>query len=163
MTEPTDQQTTHNRALPQRARWLSRLAPWLLIGAIVLFYAITNWLWLTDNVTSTGWDKPRHLARSLYYDQLLSQPSIKSLFTVVVGDPVRTPLFPASASIMYRLFGRDPDVAAMVNILYLVVALAATYGIGKRWRGPVLGLIAIALLALFPMYYSMSRYFYLEF
>jgi len=147
----------------RQTKWLSRLAPWLLIGAIVLFYAVTNWLWLADNVTSTGWDKPRHLARSLYYDQLLSQPSIRSLFTVVVGDPVRTPLFPASATIMYRLFGRDPDVAAMVNILYLAVALAATYGIGRRWRGTALGLIAVALLAVFPMYYSMSRYFYLEF
>ncbi|MBN1134934.1 MAG: SGNH/GDSL hydrolase family protein, partial [Anaerolineae bacterium] len=136
---------------------------WLLIGAIVLFYAVTNWQWLTDNVTSTGWDKPRHLARSLQYHHLLSQPSIQSLFAVVVGDPVRTPLFPASATIMYRLFGRDPDVAAMVNILYLAVALAAAYGIGRRWRGPALGLIAVALLALFPMYYSMSRYFYIEF
>ena len=154
MTESTER---------QRTKWLPRLAPWLLIGAIVLFYAITNWQWLTENVTSTGWDKPRHLARSLYYNQLLSQPSIQSLFTVVVGDPVRTPLFPASAAIMYQLFGRDPDVAAMVNILYLTVALAATYGIGRRWRGPLLGLIAVALLAVFPMYYSMSRYFYLEF
>ena len=142
----------------QRTKWLARLAPWLLIGAIVLFYAVTNWQWLTENVTSTGWDKPRHLARSLYYNQLLSQPSIQSLFTVVVGDPVRTPLFPASATIMYQLFGRDPDVAAMVNILYLAVALAATYGIGRRWqsagaspvRGPLLGLIAVALLAVFP-------------
>ena len=162
MTESTER---------QRTKWLARLAPWLLIGAIVIFYAIANWQWLAENVTSTGWDKPRHLARSLYYNQLLSQPSIQSLFTVVVGDPVRTPLFPASATIMYQLFGRDPDVAAMVNILYLAVALAATYGIGRRWqsagaspvRGPLLGLIAVALLAVFPMYYSMSRYFYLEF
>jgi len=82
---------------------------------------------------------------------------------VVVGDPVRTPLFPASATIMYQLFGRDPDVAAMVNILYLAVALVATYGIGRRWRGPALGLIAVAVLAILPMYYCMSRYFYLEF
>ena len=150
-------------AAKQRTKWLARLAPWLLIGAIVLFYAIANWQWLTDNVTSTGWDKPSHLARSLHYDQLLRQPSIQSLFTVVVGDPVRTPLFPASATIMYRLFGRDPDVAAMVNTLYLAVALAATYGIGRRWRGPALGLTAVAVLSILPMYYCMSRYFYLEF
>ena len=149
-------------AAKQRTKWLARLAPWLLIGAIVLFYAVSNWQWLTDNVTSTGWDKPSHLARSLHYDQLLRQPSIQSLFTVVVGDPVRTPLFPASATIMYRLFGRDPDVATMVNILYLAVALAATYGIGRRWGGPALGLIAVAVLAVLPMYYCMSRYFYLE-
>jgi 4-amino-4-deoxy-L-arabinose transferase-like glycosyltransferase/lysophospholipase L1-like esterase len=147
----------------RRSTWLYRLAPWLFIGAIIVFYAVTNWQWLTENVTSTGWDKPRHLARSLYYNQLLSQPSIQSVFTVVVGDPVRTPLFPASATIMYQLFGRDPDVAAMVNILYLAVGLAATYGIGRRWHGRALGLIAVALLAVFPMYYSMSRYFYLEF
>lgn len=151
-----------------RAGRLARLAPWLLIGGLVLFFAVTNWLWLTENVTSTGWDKPRHLARSLYYAQILSQPSIRSLFTVVISDPVRTPLFPASAAIMYWLFGRTADVATMVNILYLAAGLAATYGIGRRWarssgQSRTLGLVAVALLATFPMYYAMSRYFYLEF
>ena len=143
--------------------WLVRLAPWLLIGGLVLFHAANNWIWLTENVTSTGWDKPRHLARSLNYTDMLSTVSIQSLFGVMISDPVRPPLFPASAGILYKLFGYTADVATMVNVLYMAIALAATYGIGRRWGGQRLGLVSVVLLALFPMFYSMSRYFYLEF
>ncbi len=143
--------------------WLTRLAPWLLVGGLVLFHALNNWLWLSENVTSTGWDKPRHLARSLHYAHLLSAPTLQSLFDLMTGDMVRPPLFPASAAILYALFGRTADVATMVNVVYLALALAATYGIGRRWGGRRLGMVSAALLAFFPMFYSMSRYFYLEF
>jgi 4-amino-4-deoxy-L-arabinose transferase-like glycosyltransferase len=154
-----------------RISWLVRLAPWLLIGGLVLFHAVNNWIWLSENVTSTGWDKPRHLARSLSYAQMLSPPSAQSLFQVMISDPVRPPFFPASASIMYWLFGKSADVATMINVIYMAIALVATYGIGQRWgrsaypgtSGIRLGLVSVLLLAIFPMFFAMSRYFYLEF
>jgi 4-amino-4-deoxy-L-arabinose transferase-like glycosyltransferase len=151
---------------------LARLAPWLALGALLLFHAANNWIWLVENVTSTGWDKPRHLARSLNYTQMLSPPTIHSLFGLMISDPVRPPLFPASAAIMYKLFGYTADVATMVNVIYLAIALAATYGIGYLWgrrargdrgAGVRLGLASAVLVAFLPMFYSMSRYFYLEF
>jgi 4-amino-4-deoxy-L-arabinose transferase-like glycosyltransferase len=147
----------------RQASWLARLVPWLVIGGLVLFHATNNWSWLSENVTSTGWDKPRHLARSLSYTDMLSPVTVQSLFGMMISDPVRPPLFPASAGIMYRLFGYTADVATMINVLYMAIALAATYGIGRRWGGRRPGLVAAILLALFPMFYSMSRYFYLEF
>ncbi|MFC2015586.1 ArnT family glycosyltransferase [Chloroflexota bacterium] len=142
---------------------LKRAGPWLVLAGLVLFHAANNWRWLVENVTSTGWDKPRHLARSLNYAGMLWPVSLRSLFGMMVSDPVRPPLFPASAAIMYWLFGETADVATMVNILYLAIALAATYGIGRRWAGQRIGLLSAVLLAFFPMFYSMSRYFYLEF
>ena len=161
MTESTTRtRTDHNR---KPRAFLARLAPWLLIGGLVLFHAINNWVWLEQNVTWAGWDKPRHLAHSLNYAQMLSPISIQSLFDVMVSDPIRPPLFPASAAIMYALFGRTADVATMINVLYMAIALAATYGIGQRWSGRRLGLVSVVLLALFPMFYAMSRHFYLEF
>ncbi len=154
-----------------KTSWLVRLAPWLLIGGLVLFHAANNWIWLSENETSTGWDKPRHLARSLSFAQMLSPPSTQSLFQVMISDPVRPPFFPASASIMYWLFGKSADVATMINVVYMAIALAATYGIGRRWgksaypgtSGIRLGLVSVLLLAIFPMFFAMSRYFYLEF
>ncbi len=155
MAEPTDRADTASR--------ISRLGPWLLVGGLLLFHAVNNWLWLVENVTSTGWDKPRHLARSLSYTQMLSSPTVKSLFDVMTSDPVRPPLFPASAAPMYWLFGRSADVAVMVNIVYMAIMLAATYGLGRRWGGRCQAMVSVVLLATFPMFYSMSRYFYLEF
>lgn len=142
---------------------LPRLAPWLLIGGVVVFHAINNWIWLAANVTWTGWDKARHLTQSLAYAEMLRSLSLQSLFEITIADPIRPPLFGASASILYALFGRSEDVAVMVQILYMVVALAATYSIGHRWGGRRVGLVAVALVSLFPMFYAMSRYFYIEF
>ena len=87
------------QTVKHRTLWLVRLAPWLVIGGLVVFHAANNWIWLQENVTWTGWDKARHLARSLSYTQMLSSLSLQSLFNVVVSDPVRTPVFPASAAI----------------------------------------------------------------
>jgi 4-amino-4-deoxy-L-arabinose transferase-like glycosyltransferase len=146
-----------------RTARLAAWSPWLLVGGWVLFHAANNWIWLVQNVTWTGWDKARHLAWSLQYSHLLGQLSIRSLFQVMVGDSIRPPFFAASASVMYALFGRTADVATMVNVIYMTIALAATYGIGRRWGGRWLGLVSVALLSIFPMFYAMSRYFYLEF
>jgi len=143
--------------------WLASLAPWLLVGGLVVFHAVNNWRWLAQNVTLTGWDRPRHLAISLSYARTLSSITIHSLFNVMVSDPIRPPLFPASATPLYRLFGWSSDLATMANVGYMAIALAATYGIGRRWGGRRLGLISAALLAFFPMFYAMSRYFYIEF
>ena len=142
---------------------MARLSSWLIVVGLVLFHAVNNWIWLVRNVTWTGWDKARHLAQSLAYFHQLGQFSLQSLFAVMVSDPIRPPFFAASASPMYALFGRTADVATMVNVVYMAIALGATYAIGRRWGGSRLGLVATALLAFFPMFYAMSRYFYLEF
>jgi 4-amino-4-deoxy-L-arabinose transferase-like glycosyltransferase len=148
---------------PRRHGWAVRLAPWLLIGALLVFHGLNNWIWLADNVTWAGWDKPRHLAQSLRYDQLFDSLSLQSLFTVMTSDSIRPPLIPASATVLYRLFGRTADVATMTNMFYMAILLATTYALGRRWGGLRLGLLSAALLAFFPMFYAMSRHFYLEF
>lgn len=154
----------HGAAEPgHTATGVLRLAPWLLVGGLVLFHAVNNWLWLAENVTLTGWDRPRHLAHSLSYARMLSPLTVRSLFGVMVSDPVRPPLVPASAAPLYWLFGWSSDVATMVNVIYMAILLAATYGIGRQWGGQRLGLVSVALLACFPMFYAMSRSFYLEF
>jgi 4-amino-4-deoxy-L-arabinose transferase-like glycosyltransferase len=147
----------------QDKSWLTRLAPCLLVGGLVVFHAANNWMWLVENVTITGWDKAGHLMRSLNYTRLLSPVSIESLFQVVISDPVRPPLFPVSAGPMWVLFGTSSDAATMINVLYMAIVLGATYGLGQRWGGRRLGLLSVALLGSFPMFYAMSRYFYLEF
>jgi 4-amino-4-deoxy-L-arabinose transferase-like glycosyltransferase len=158
--EDHDSTSSDHGRIPAR---IAHLAPWLLIAGLVLFHAINNWLWLTENVTLTGWDRPRHLAHSLNFARMLSPISIQSLFDVMVSDPVRPPIFPVSAAPLYWFFGWTSDVATMINVLYMAILLAATYGIGKRWAGSVLGMVSVVLLACFPMFYAMSRHFYLEF
>ena len=75
----------------QRAMWLPRLAPWLLIGGLVLFHGLNNWIWLVDNVTLTGWDRPRHLETcgSLdVQDEVQDASDVHQYFRPVADDDV---------------------------------------------------------------------------
>ena len=142
---------------------LDRFGPALLITALVAWHTVHNWIWLSDNTVLTGWDKARHLVQSLTYNNLLTPLTLRTFFNALISDSVRPPFAPMAAVPLYRLFGTSSDVAAMLNILYLAVALVATYKIGVLLRGRSLGVLSVLLLALFPMFYAMSRYFYLEF
>jgi 4-amino-4-deoxy-L-arabinose transferase-like glycosyltransferase len=146
-----------------RSRWLVRLAPWILILALVAFHAINNWIWLTKNVVIPGWDRPAHLGRSLAYYATLTPLSWHGLFSASVQDAIRPPFFFASATPLYWAFGTSSDVATMVNILYWFVLLASVYGLGVELGSRRLGVWAAILTALVPMLYAMSRSFYIEF
>ncbi len=143
--------------------WLARLAPWALILAVVAFQAVNNWIWLSRNTVIPGWDRPAHLARSLAYYAALTPLTWQGLFKASVLDPIRPPLFPASATPLYWLFGLSDDVATMVNIIYWLILLASVYGLGAHLGGWRLGIWGVLLTALTPLLYGMSRSFYFEF
>lgn len=142
---------------------LDRYGPALLIATVVAWHGIHNWLWLTQNVVLYGWDKARHTAQSLAYNSMMTPLSLRSFFGVFVSDTVRPPMGPLSAVPMYRLFGISGDVAAMVNIVYLVAILVAIWRLGVVLGGRKLGAMSVILVALLPMFYAMPRYFLLEF
>lgn len=144
-------------------REMRRFAPALLIAALVAWHGVHNWLWLQQNTVLTGWDKARHLAQSLAYNNLLTPLTLRSFFAALISDTVRPPLAPMSAVLPYRLFGVSGDIAAMANLVYLAVTLIASWKLGALLGGRRLAALSVVLLALFPMFYAMSRYFYLEF
>ena len=144
-------------------RVLGRLAPWLLILGLVAFHAANNWIWLTKNVVTPGWDRPAHLGRSLAYYSTLTPLNWQGLFKATIQDPIRPPLFFASATPLYWAFGTSIDVAIMVNIVYWLVLIGSVYGLGAHLRGWRLGTWGAVLAALLPLLYGMSRSFYIEF
>ncbi|MGD2206199.1 MAG: glycosyltransferase family 39 protein, partial [Anaerolineae bacterium] len=146
-----------------RGGLLTRLAPWVLILGLVAFHAVNNWIWLTKNVVIPGWDRPAHLGRSLAYYGALTPLSWQGLFEATVKDPIRPPLFFASATPLYWTFGTSIDVAIMVNIAFWLVLLASIYGLGAFIGGRQLGIWGAVLTALVPLLYAMSRSFYIEF
>ncbi len=138
-------------------------APLLLVLGLSLFHAVNNWIWLSKNLIPQGWDRIGALVNSLYYHRTLSHLSLQTLFRAITQDEYRPPLFGLTMAGMYRLFGVSADVAVMANVAYMVVLLAATYGIGLALGGRRLGLWSTALVAFIPLVFSMSRYSYSEF
>jgi len=128
---------------------------------------VNNWLWLVTNATSTGWDRPKQLLYLLTYDRILKHVDIKSLFQAVTFNDGKwsyyPPLFHFSALPWQRFLGVSEDVAAMTNVIYMAVLLLSVYGIGARMFDRQVGLLASCLVSLFPMSFSMARYYYLDY
>lgn len=142
---------------------LDRQAPALLVLGLSLFHALNNWIWLSKNLIPEGWDRIGALVNSLYYHRTLSRVSLQTLFQAITQDEYRPPLFGLSMAGMYKLFGVSADVAVMANVIYMVLLLTASYGIGARLGGRRLGMWSTAVVALIPLVFSMSRYSYSEF
>ncbi len=135
----------------------------LVLTGLWAFHTLANWVWLSKNVMTRGWDRIGALINSLFYYDTLSTLSWQALFKATVQDDFRPPLFGVSMALMYKLFGVSPDVAVMVNAIYWIILLVACYGIGSRLGGQRLGLLSAVLVALLPLVYAMSRYSYFEF
>jgi 4-amino-4-deoxy-L-arabinose transferase-like glycosyltransferase len=60
------------------------------------------------------------------------------------------PGYPALVAVPYRLFGHDPAFARAINVIAAGVSIVLVYAIGRRLFSPQVGLVAAALLAVFP-------------
>jgi 4-amino-4-deoxy-L-arabinose transferase-like glycosyltransferase len=161
------QMVTENRATKSgpgavkgflRQRWHQ-----VLLGLLIAAQLAVNRAWLSTNLVLLGWDRPRHLIESLVYNDILRQVSPQSLFEAWVHSGYYPPLFHWAMVAFYRLFGISMDVAASVNMVFLVVLLVAAYGIGSRLGGKGVGLLSTFITSTLPMIFAMSRYTYIEF
>jgi len=135
----------------------------LLLFLLIAFQLTINWAWLSTNVTIIGWDRPRHLIESLVYSDILEQIDLGSLFQALTHSGYYPPLFHLSMVAFYKLLGVSMDVAAMVNMVYLIILLISAYGIGREIGGKGIGLLAAFITSTLPMVFAMSRYTYMEF
>ncbi len=134
-----------------------------VISALTLFFGAVNWHWLRVNVVTYGWDRMDHLITSLAYNDILHTITPQSIFSALVYSNYYPPFVHLTVWVFYKLFGVNEDVAVMVNVIYLLVLLLATWSIAERIGGGRVAALAVTLLGIFPMIFAMSRYLYLDF
>ena len=130
---------------------------------LTLVFALVNWHWLTANVVTYGWDRMDHLITSLVYNDMVRAWSAHTPFDLLSYSGYYPPLFHYGIVALYRIFGVDEDVAAMVNVFYLACLLGGTYAITRRMAGRWTALLAAFVVGVFPMIFAMSRYLYIDF
>jgi len=135
----------------------------LVVGTLTLFFGLVNWMWLRANVVTYGWDRMDHLIASLAYNNMLGTLSPPSLFEALAWSDYYPPLVHLVVVMGYKIFGVNEDVAAMMNVLYLLLLLGAVWHIGRRLGGLAVALLATLVISTFPMIYTMSRYLYIDF
>ena len=126
-----------------RTTWLARVAPWLLVGGLVLFHAINNWAWLVENVTSTGWDTSRHLAFSLLFEPVWANSYLRvrtglALFALLAVPTALVILDPPFGRRWVRRLSRG--LLLSLTGLWLAVAVGAAARQQLSTLRPSLGL-----------------------
>ena len=93
-----------------------------------------------------------YTTESYYQDTAINLITFKSYSQ---GDPpvntaYRPPLYPFTLAGVYTIFGKYPQLAIILNNLFIIISLFTTYLIGKK-ISPSIGLISAILFALDPV------------
>lgn len=127
------------------------------LGALWLFHVLLNAAWLRLDNYPPSWDSAHHLSTTLRWLQYWQSPSLANL-QVAAGASSYPPLPYCLVIPFYLIFGREPDVAVLASgALWLGVLLAATYSLGRQIRGGRTGLLAAAVVSLYPLIVALQR------
>lgn len=134
-----------------------------LLGVLWLFYVIFNAVWLRLDNYPPAWDSAHHLTMTLRWLAFWQAPSLDGL-RVVAAASSYPPLPYLVVLPFYLLFGRDADVATLTSgALWLGLLILATYRLGKEVHNSRRsGLLAAAIVSLYPLVVALERDFLLD-
>ncbi len=123
---------------------------WLALAAIVVVAALLRFRELVDLPAEAGCDIPLKL---------------EVVRGMLAGErPIYSPVFPGRevgffylTALYGALFGADQKALKVVSASLSLLTVAALYGLGARWFGRLIGLLAAAGLALSAWHVTMSR------
>ncbi len=131
----------------------------LILSLLFLVSAVSDIVWLTQEIVPTGWDESLHLTKSLqYYDTILAG----QWGTLIKIDDYYPPLYHITPTFFYLLLGNSTDAAIFQNMLYFGLLLISIYGIGKYFGSEQAGLIGAVLISLYPGIVGFRRFFVID-
>ncbi len=136
---------------------MSQRWEYLPLSILVFFHVVNDWVYLNTRVTILYRDWPSHLSRTLMYDEILRQISLRTLFEAMTRTWYRPPLPWLPSVPLYRVFGKSDDVAIMGNSVFMVILILSVYGIGKKLHSKWAGLLAAFLVSTTPILFNLSR------
>ena len=148
----------------------SSLHHWLyraLLGALILSHCVANAVWVHQDRTLRSFDMPPHLEAQLYVFSLFrNEGLVQGLARVLEGNSIAL-IWPATGylpgAILAAIFGHDLPTIRLFNLLFLAITVVCVYRIGVRLRSRAVGLLAAALVTLYPLVYGESRQFSADF
>ena len=135
------------------------------LAAILLLHSLANLHWIHSDATLRGYDMGPHMlgvanAYAVFADRGLADG-------LAWVTQLRNASWPATSYLpqvgLAYLFGLSVEALRSANLLFLALLLGAVYAIGLQIRGRVVGLLAAALVPLFPGVYADSRQVGLDF
>lgn len=132
------------------------------LSTLAVTVALANYFWLKMNQRPPVDDEAYHLLFALKYCEIFGRPPC-NLAVLSYVNSFYPPLFPFFAAVTSHVLGFSGLVPlVMCNVFFLVVTFLSLYSIGLNMGDQRLGVLAACLLALYPMFFHLSRMFMLE-
>ncbi len=143
----------------------SQRQAWLLVALIFAAHAVANLLWVGRDLTLRSQDAGPHLEVQAHLYYLVRQHGLPGLWMVLRGGGGGS--WPTAAYLPWVLLdllcGQHLLLLRLSNLAYLAVALGSTYTLGARLHSAPAGVVAAALLSLYPAVYGEGRQFGLDY
>ncbi len=144
-----------------------------LLGLIIAFHAVNNFIWLKMDNAPRGVDVCCHLTQVLDYriqiKEILSSPvSLVEKLQRFIGllryrEYIWPFLFHVSMACLNIPFDSSTFWLRFANIFYFIILILSTYYIGRKCLNRKAGLLAAFLVSFYPAVYGSSRQFGLDF
>ncbi|MBU1912199.1 MAG: glycosyltransferase family 39 protein, partial [Candidatus Omnitrophica bacterium] len=136
----------------------------VILGALFLFYAVNNYIWLSQNKLPVSYDEGIHLWTSLRFVRAFLHPAHSIFYELIDANTTHwPPLFYFIASLFNLIFGLSYIVSVMTNMLFFLILIVSLYLIGKKLYSPFIGVLSATILSFYPIIYGHSRLFQLDF
>lgn len=137
----------------------NRKKPWLLL--IILFFALTNIIWIIVDQSPPWWDMAAHSAQAVDYFSYLRQGD----FAAIVHDPVaHPPLQYLLTAPFFLIFGVRENIPQLSLLAPLAILLFSVYNITFYFSKNKNIALAAGILTLgYPIMTHFSRIYFLDF
>ena len=145
--------------------WLRHHWPWLALAGILAAHLLVNVLWLQADQTLRAEDQGTQLASAASAYSMVTGEGIAGVWQVLRGV-VGTEQPGAGYLVWVALafvFGQSIFSLRLLNIFYLALLLVSVKYVGQRLHSARAGLLAAALLSLYPCIFGASRQFGADF
>lgn len=139
----------------------SRL-PAALIALLILFHTVANLIWLSQDGRTLYGDPGNHARVSLEIFDILRQPTLALPAQVFDSTSFWPPLPYLVSQPLYFLFGIATDVTVFTTTIFLAIAIACTYLLGRRLYGVAAGLTAAFMFSFYPIVFLLARTYYVD-
>jgi 4-amino-4-deoxy-L-arabinose transferase-like glycosyltransferase len=139
----------------------------LILSVMWIVSSISDRIWISLDSNPPSWDLAKHLNGSLNYwaflqqsPQFLSGEWWKSLWMLSEKYP---PLVYLLTAPFLSVFGRNPDAALLVNLLFSAILILSVYGIGKSLFNSQVGLYSAGICLLLPRLYTVRLQYLVDY
>jgi hypothetical protein len=140
--------------------WRSGSFFWVLLGLVILAHWTIALVYLGRENLPPTYDPSYHLLRTLDFADQLTGKEPTGPLRILRTSYYYPPLFYWTAVPFQVVWGPSKDAAVSSLLIYLSLAMLATYGIGSRLFSRPVGLIAAVLLCCYPVIFGLAREFY---